>query len=86
MVLKEELLANLGSPRIKRQKYRPGGDWCNQGENGRKNKNDEIDLWHRLGASKNSGKSRPIIIKFPRYNTRCKILRKKIFSDYETNI
>ena len=30
----------------------------------------EIDRSHRLGALKNNGKSRPIIIKFVRYNTR----------------
>ena len=40
-------------------------------------KKDEIDRSHRLGAPKNNGKSRPIIIKFVRYNTRCKIFKNK---------
>ena len=41
---------------------------------------DEIDRWHRLGALKNNGKSRPIVIKFVRYKTRCRFFknRKKI--------
>ena len=41
---------------------------------------DEIDRLHRLGALKNNGKSRPIVIKFVRYNTRCRFFknRKKI--------
>ena len=30
----------------------------------------ETDRSHRLGARKNNGKSRPVIIKFVRYNTR----------------
>ena len=38
---------------------------------------DEIDRSHRLGAPKNNGKSRPIIIKFVRYNTRCRIFKNK---------
>ena len=38
---------------------------------------DEIDRSHRLGASKNNGKSRPIIIKFAIYNTRCRIFKNK---------
>ena len=38
---------------------------------------DEIDKSHRLGAPKNNGKSRPIIIKFVRYNTRCRIFENK---------
>ena len=37
----------------------------------------EIDRSHRLGAPKNNGKSRPIIIKFVRYNTRCRIFKNK---------
>ena len=40
-------------------------------------KKDEIDRSHRLGAPKNNGKSRPIIIKFVRYNTRCRIFKNK---------
>ena len=39
--------------------------------------NNEIDRLHRLGAPKNNGKSRPIIIKFVRYNTRCRIFKNK---------
>ena len=38
---------------------------------------DEIDRLHRLGAPKNNGKSRPIIIKFVRYNTRYIIFKNK---------
>ena len=38
---------------------------------------DEIDRSHRLGAPKNNGKSRPIIKKFVRYNTRCRIFKNK---------
>ena len=38
---------------------------------------DEIDRLHRLGAPKNNGKSRPIIIKFVRHNTRCRIFKNK---------
>ena len=37
----------------------------------------EIDRSHRLGALKNNGKSRPIIIKFVRYNTRWRIFKNK---------
>ena len=37
----------------------------------------EIDRSHRIGVPKNNGKSRPIIIKFVRYNTRCKIFKNK---------
>ena len=37
----------------------------------------EIDRSHRLGAPKNNGKSRPIIIKFVRYNTRCRVFKNK---------
>ena len=37
----------------------------------------EIDRSHRLGAPKNNGKSRPIIIKFVRYNIRCRIFKNK---------
>ena len=37
----------------------------------------EIDWSHRLGASKNNDKSRPIIIKFVRYNTRCRVFKNK---------
>ena len=37
----------------------------------------EIDRSHRLGAPKNNGKSRPIIIKFVRYNTRCRTFKNK---------
>ena len=40
-------------------------------------KNNEIDRSHRLGSPKNNGKSRPIIIKFVRYNTRYRILKNK---------
>ena len=38
---------------------------------------DEIDRLHRLGAPRNNGKSRPIIIKFARHNTRCRIFKNK---------
>ena len=38
---------------------------------------DEIDRSHRLGAPKNNGKSRSIIMKFVRYNTRCRIFKNK---------
>ena len=38
---------------------------------------DEIHHSHRLGAPKNNGKSRPIIMKFARYNTRCRIFKNK---------
>ena len=38
---------------------------------------DEIDRLHRLVAPKNNGKSRPIIIKFVRHNTRCRIFKNK---------
>ena len=38
---------------------------------------DEIDPSHRLGATKSNGKTRPIIIKFARYNTRCRIFKIK---------
>ena len=38
---------------------------------------DEIDRSHRPGAPKNNGKSRPIIIKFVRYNTSCRIFKNK---------
>ena len=37
----------------------------------------ETDRSHRLGAPKNNGKSRPIIKKFVRYNTRCRIFKNK---------
>ena len=37
----------------------------------------EIDRSHRLGAPKNNGKSRPIIIKFTRCNTRCGVFKNK---------
>ena len=40
-------------------------------------KKNEIDRSYRLGAPKNNGKSRPIIIKFVRYNTRCRIFKNK---------
>ena len=40
-------------------------------------KNNEIDRSHRLGSPKNNGKSRPIIIKLVRYNTRYRILKNK---------
>ena len=40
-------------------------------------KKDEIDRSHRLGALKNNDKSRTIIIKFVRYNTRCRIFKNK---------
>ena len=36
-----------------------------------------LDRSHRLGARKNNGKSRPIMIKFVRYNTRCRLFKKK---------
>ena len=38
---------------------------------------DEIDTSHRLGTPNNNGKSRPIIIKFVRYNTRYRIFKNK---------
>ena len=44
---------------------------------GEKIEKNEIDRSHRLGAPKINGKSRPIIIKFVRYNTRCKIFKNK---------
>ena len=37
----------------------------------------DIDRTHRIGKAKSDGKSRPIIIKFARYNTRNKVFRKK---------
>ena len=37
----------------------------------------EIDRSHRIGVPKNNGKNRPIIIKFVRYNTRCKIFKNR---------
>ena len=37
----------------------------------------EINRSHRLGAPKNNGKSRPVIIKFVRYNTRCRVFKNK---------
>ena len=37
----------------------------------------DIDRTHRIGKAKSDGKSRPIIIKFVRYNTRNKVFRKK---------
>ena len=37
----------------------------------------EINRSQRLGASKNNGKSRPMIINFVRYNTRCRIFKNK---------
>ena len=37
----------------------------------------DIDRTHRIGKAKSDGKSRPIIIKFTRYNTRNKVFRKK---------
>ena len=37
----------------------------------------EIDSSSRLDAPKNNGKSRPIIIKFVRYNTGCRIFKNK---------
>ena len=40
-------------------------------------KRNEIDRSHRLGAPKNNGKSRPIIIKFVKYNTKCRIFQNK---------
>ena len=44
---------------------------------GKEIEKDEIDRSHRLGAPKNNGKSRPIIKKFVRYNTRCRIFKNK---------
>ena len=44
---------------------------------GEETKKDEIHQSHRLGAPKNNGKSRPIIMKFARYNTRCRIFKNK---------
>ena len=38
---------------------------------------DEIDRSYRLGAPKNNGKSRAIIIKIARYNTRYRIFKNK---------
>ena len=46
----------------------------NMGEEIKKN---EIDRSHRQGALKNNSKSRLIIIKFVRYNTRCRIFKNK---------
>ena len=40
-------------------------------------KTHEIDRSHRPGGAKNDGKSRSIIIKFARYNTRCRIFKNK---------
>ena len=40
-------------------------------------KKDEKDRSHRLGAPKNNGKSRPIITKFARYSTKCRIFKNK---------
>ena len=37
-------------------------------------KKDEINRSHRLGATKNNSKSRPIIAKFVKYN-RCRIFK-----------
>ena len=37
-------------------------------------KKDEINRSHRLGATKNNSKSRPIIVKFVKYN-RCRIFK-----------
>ena len=37
----------------------------------------EINRSHRLGAPKNNGKSRPVIIKFVRYNTRYRVFKNK---------
>ena len=39
---------------------------------------DEIDRSHRLVATKNNGKTRPVIIKIARYNTRCGIFKNNI--------
>ena len=44
---------------------------------GKEIEKDEIDRSHRFGAPKNNGKSRPIIKKFVRYNTRCRIFKNK---------
>ena len=44
---------------------------------GEEMKKDEIHQSHRLGAPKKNGKSRPIIMKFVRYNTRCRISKNK---------
>lgn len=38
-------------------------------------KKDGTNESHRLGALKNNGKSRPIIIKFARYNIRSKVFK-----------
>ena len=38
-------------------------------------KKDGTSESHRLGALKNNGKSRPIIIKFARYNIRSKVFK-----------
>ena len=37
----------------------------------------DIDRTHKIGKAKSDGKSRPIIVKFARYNTRNKVFRKK---------
>ena len=76
-MLKEEWLSNSQSPGIKKRKYGWAGDRYNQGGNGEKIKKGEIDWSHGLGAPKNNDKSRPIIIKFARYNTRCRIFKNK---------
>ena len=44
---------------------------------GKEIEKDDIDKLHRLGAPKNNDKSRPIIIKFVRYNTWCRIFKIK---------
>ena len=49
-----------------------------QEEMGEAIEKDEIDRSHRLVATKNNGKTRPVIIKIARYNTRCGIFKNNI--------
>ena len=36
-----------------------------------------FEFTHSLGAPKNNGKSKPIIIRFAKYNTRCRNFKNK---------
>ena len=49
-----------------------------QEEMGEAIEKDEIDRSHRLGATKNNDKTRPVIIKIARYNARCRIFKNNI--------
>ena len=44
---------------------------------GKEIEKDEIDISHRLGAPKNNGKSRKIILKFAKYNIRSTTFKNK---------